>query len=239
MAPFTQMTDNDRACFTQGCVAFPFNLKQTQQLNIRWTGKKAMIMKHCGPETGPSPCCSARILHRAVVWRNAGTPCPSPPDPAHDRVAATRGYCWISTLGLGRRKALLCSRVSCGPAKGSRHQALVQKTTQRPIFPRVNPCRLKYHAPSQEEAVSSFRTAKRLFTTKYFKVTWLNVQKDWTNELPAYSERHYKSRKADFEACWSDGTDHDAEQRTGKPKSIGFTAPRPHTMEVFLRSGLR
>lgn len=46
MAPFTQTTDNDRACFTPGCVAFPFNLKQTQQLNIRWTGKKAMIMKH-------------------------------------------------------------------------------------------------------------------------------------------------------------------------------------------------
>lgn len=27
MAPFTQKTDDDHACFTQHCIAFPFNLR--------------------------------------------------------------------------------------------------------------------------------------------------------------------------------------------------------------------
>lgn len=171
-----------------------------------------------------SPCREAGILHGAVTWWNAGCPVWLPQSFQPSRWL---GHCYPRLL----LELNLRAGKEAGSALGA-HLLLVRAPNSKFLYKRRNNNPFSHMLTLEGWRSTALHRGKKLgaasareggfFPTKCFTVMWINAQVGWMTELPI--ERCYKSRKAGFGGCWSEGKDHNTEERTCKPRSIGFTS---------------
>lgn len=168
-----------------------------------------------------SPCHEAGILHGTVTWWNTGhlVWLPQPFQPRQ-----WSGHCYPRLL----LELNLRAGKEAGSALGS-HLLLARAPNTKFLYKRRNNNPFSHTLTLEGWRSNAGRSWEQprhgkggFFTTKSFAVTWFNAQMGWMTELPI--ERHHKSHKAGFGGCWSEGKDHNAEERTCKPRGIGFTS---------------